>query len=321
MTVRVAILDDYQRAALACADWRSLGEKVSVESFSDHVEGDALVDRLAGFDVIVAMRERTRFDEALLSRLPKLRLLVTTAMVNAAIDIAAAARLGITTCGTRGVVGPAAEHAWALLLALMRKIPEEVGNFRTGGQDWQVSVGTGLAGKTLGVAGIGKLGTLVAGYGRAFGMDVLGWSRNATPERCSAIGAGYAASFDELLERSDVVSLHLTLTPETRGIVGARELRRMRPGSVLVNTSRGPLVDEDALIQALRSGAIGGAALDVFDTEPLPPDHPFRTLPNVVATPHLGFVTQETYRIYYGDAVENIAAWLDGAPVRTLKPS
>ncbi len=321
MTGRIAVLDDYQHAALKAADWSPLDGKAVVESFSDHLEGEVLVDRLRNYEIIVAMRERTRFDEALLRQLPNLRLLVTTAMVNAAIDVAAADRLGIVVSGTRGVVGPAAEHTWALLLALARKIPEEVTNFRAGGGTWQLTVGSGLAGKTLGVAGIGKLGTLDAGYGRAFGMNVLGWSKNNTPERSRGIGVGFAPSLDELLTQSDVVSLHLMLTPETKGIIGRRELSLMKPGAVLVNTARGPLVDEGALIRALREGSIGGAALDVFDTEPLPADHPFRTLPNVVATPHLGYVTEETYRIYYGDAVESISAWLAGSPIRVLKPS
>jgi phosphoglycerate dehydrogenase-like enzyme len=321
MTERIAVLDDYQHAALKSADWSRLDGQAVVESFSDHFEGEALVDRLRNYGIIVAMRERTRFDEALLQRLPNLRLLITTAMVNAAIDVAAANRLGIVVSGTRGVAGPAAEHTWALLLALARRIPEEVTNFRAAGSAWQITVGSGLAGKTLGVAGIGKLGTLVAGYGRAFGMNVLGWSKNNTPERSRDIGVGFAASLDELLAQSDVVSLHLTLTTETKGIIGRRELSLMRPGAVLVNTSRGSLVNEGALIHALREGSIGGAALDVFETEPLPADHPFRTLPNVVATPHLGYVTEETYRIYYGDAVESISAWLAGSPIRVLKPS
>ena len=318
MEARAAILDDYQEAAFAMADWRPLDGRVRLDRFSTHAEGGQLVARLREHEIVVAMRERTVFDAALLSQLPKLKLLVTTGMANASIDMDAARQQGVTVCGTRGVVGPAAELAWALLLALARGIPAEVENLRAGGERWQLSVGTGLAGKTLGVVGLGKLGSLVAGYGRAFGMTVVGWSRNNTPERSAALGIGFAATLDELLGRSDVVTLHLTLTSGTTGIIGARALGLMKPGALLVNASRGPLVDEVALVDALATGRIAGAALDVFDREPLPAVHPFRTLPNVVATPHLGYVTGETYRIYYGDAVEDIAAWLAGAPIRVL---
>lgn len=319
MELRVAVLDDYQRIALDMADWCGLEGVVQIDCFDDHVSGvDMVADRLGDYDIVVAMRERTVFDAELLGRLPKLKLLVTTGMVNASIDMAAAAQLGIVVAGTRGSVGPAAELAWGLLLSLMRNIPAEVANLRAGGERWQLSAGSGLAGKTLGVAGIGKLGQLVAGYGRAFGMNVLGWSRNNTPERSAALGVGFAPTLDALLDASDVVTLHLTLTPETTGIIGARELGLMKPGAVIVNTSRGQLIDEAALVAALKANRIGGAALDVFDREPLPADHPFRSLPNVVATPHLGYVTRETYHIYYRDAVEDIRAWLADAPVRVL---
>lgn len=319
MELRVAVLDDYQRVALDMADWTSLAGKVRIDCFDDHVAGaDKVAERLRDHDIVVVMRERTVFDAELLGRLPKLKLLVTTGMVNASIDMAAAAELGIVVAGTRGSVGPAAELTWGLLLSLMRNIPAEVANLRAGGERWQLSAGSDLKGKTLGVAGIGKLGQLVAGYGRAFGMDVLGWSRSNTPERSAALGVGFAPSLDTLLAASDVVTLHLTLTPETTGIIGARELGLMKPGAVIVNTSRGPLIDEAALISALAANRVGGAALDVFDREPLPADHPFRQLPNVVATPHLGYVTRETYQIYYGDAVEDIGAWLAGKPLRVL---
>jgi phosphoglycerate dehydrogenase-like enzyme len=318
MELRCAILDDYQNVALAMADWSALAGKVSMEPFTGHIEPENLAESLAGFDIIVAMRERTVFDDEALSRLPKLRLLVTTGMGNASIDMKAAERLGILVCGTRGVVGPAAELAWGLLLALTRKIPLEAANLRAGGDRWQLEVGRGLQGRTLGVAGIGKLGRLTCGYGRAFGMDVAGWSRSLTPEKSREIGIGHAPTLDALLARSDVVSLQLTLTSETRGIIGRREIGLMRPGAILVNTARGPLVDETALIEALREGRLGGAALDVFDREPLPADHPFRTLPNVVATPHTGYVTEETYRVFFGDAADDIAAWLAGKPQRAL---
>jgi phosphoglycerate dehydrogenase-like enzyme len=318
MELRCAILDDYQEVALKMADWGALEGKVRLEAFPDHIESEALPGKLAGFDIIVAMRERTVFDAALLSRLPKLKLLITTGMANASIDTEAAEKLGILVCGTRGVAGPAAELAWGLLLALTRKIPMEVANLRAGGDRWQMEVGSGLQGKTLGVVGIGKLGRLTCGYGRAFGMDVIGWSRSLTPEKSRELGIAHAATLDDLLGRSDVVCLQLKLTAETQGIIGQREIGLMRQGAILVNTARGPLVDEAALVAALRNGKLAGAALDVFEQEPLPPEHPFRTLPNVVATPHLGYVTEETYRIFFADAAEDIAAWLAGKPERTL---
>ncbi len=314
-----AILDDYQDAARTAADWSKLEEDVAIERFADHIADRAtLAERLAKFEVIVAMRERTAFDDDLFSRLPNLKLLITTGMVNASIDLDAAKRHGVMVCGTRGSVGPAAELAFGLLLSVMRNIPAENANFHAGGAQWQLSVGRDLNGKTLGVVGIGKLGQRVARYGQAFGMDVVGWSKNVTPERCEALGIGYAATLDELLGQSDAVSLHLTLNADTRGIIGERELAAMKRDAVIVNTSRGPLIDEGALAAALREGRLGGAGLDTFDQEPLPAGHTLRGMANVVATPHLGYVTAETYAIYYGDAVEDIAAWLAGSPVRVL---
>lgn len=314
-----AILDDYQDAAISAADWRSLGDGVHVERFPDHIgDRDELARRLAPFEVVVAMRERTVFDAGLLSRLPTLKLLVTTGMVNASIDLPAARRQGVTVCGTRGSVGPAAELAWGLLLSVMRGIPAENANFHAGGSQWQLGVGRDLMGRTLGVVGLGKLGQRVVRFGQAFGMDVIGWSRNVTPERCAALGIGFAPTLNDLLARADAVSLHLTLNEGTRGIVGAPELAAMKRDAVIVNTSRGPLIDEAALVRALREGRIGGAGLDTFDVEPLPADHPLRGMSNVVATPHLGYVTAETYRIYFQDAVEDIAAWAAGTPVRVL---
>jgi phosphoglycerate dehydrogenase-like enzyme len=320
-TIRCAILDDYQDAASRSADWSAIEPTVAVTRFADTI-GDraALAERLAEFDIVVAMRERTVFDAELFARLPKLKLLVTTGMVNASIDMEAARRAGVTVSGTRGSVGPAAELAWGLLLALMRNIPAENANFHAAGTQWQLSTGRDLMGRTLGVVGLGKLGQRVIGYGKAFGMNVIGWSKNATPERCETLGIGHAQSLHDLLSRADVVSLHLTLNAETRNIIGAAEFDAMKPGAVLVNTSRGPLVDTDALVAALRDGRLAGAGLDTFDSEPLPLDHPLRGLPNVVATPHLGYVTDETYRIYYGDSVEAIAAWLAGDAVRVLNP-
>lgn len=312
------ILDDYQNVAHEFADWSRLGDEAHARATRLHLEGDELVAAVHDADVIVAMRERTVFDEALLSRLPRLKLLVTTGMSNASIDMDAAHCRGILVCGTRGLVGPAAELAWGLLLALQRQIPAEVANLRSGGQQWQLTVGHGLEGKVLGIVGLGKLGQRVAAYGIAFKMRVLGWSRNNSPERCAALGIEFAPTLNALLAEADAVSLHVTLTPQTRGMIGSHELGLMKRDAVIVNTSRGPLVDETALIEALAGKAIRGAALDVFEREPLPADHPFRTLPNVLATPHIGYVTRETYQVYFNDVVENIAAWQAGNPLRVI---
>jgi phosphoglycerate dehydrogenase-like enzyme len=263
------------------------------------------------------MRERTPFPRALLERLPRLRLLVTTGMRNAAIDLQAAADRGVLVCGTGGLPYPTAELAWGLVLALARRIPREDRATREG--RWQETVGLGLNGKTLGVLGLGTLGSRVARFGRAFEMDVLAWSQNLTAERAAEIGA-VRVDRDELLARSDVVTIHLVLSERTRGLIGARELGLMKRTAYLVNTSRGPIVDEAALVRALRDGTIAGAGLDVYDEEPLPPDHALRGLPNTVITPHLGYVTEETYRIFYGQALEDILAYLRGEPVRVLRP-
>jgi len=261
------------------------------------------------------MRERTAFTRSLLERLPMLRLLITAGMRNASIDMKAAAERGVLVCGTAGLPYPTAELAWGLILGLMRRIPAEDRATREG--RWQVSLGLGLNGKTLGVLGLGTLGSRVAKVGRAFEMEVLAWSQNLTRARAEEVGATLVAK-DELLARSDIVSIHLVLSERTRGLLGARELGLMKRSAYLVNTSRGPIVDEAALIDALRNGIIAGAGLDVFDPEPLPADHPFRSLPNIVVTPHLGYVTEETYRVFYGHALEDVQAFLRGAPVRVL---
>ena len=315
---RVAVLDDYQSVALQMADWDSLPNDVSVDVFKDHLtEESDLVARLAPYEVVVAMRERTPFQRSLLERLPNLRLLVTTGMRNASIDIAAAEDNGITVCGTDGVPYPTAELTWGLILALLRKIPTEDRETRDG--RWQVTVGEGLHGKTLGVIGLGRLGSQVATVGVAFGMNVIAWSQNLTAERAEEVGATLVTK-QELLESSDIVTIHVVLSGRTRGLIGADELSSMKPSAYLVNTSRGPIVDESALIDALQSGAIAGAGLDVFDIEPLPLDHPLRSIPNTVLTPHMGYVTDETYEVFYGDAVENIKTLLDGNPVRVISP-
>jgi phosphoglycerate dehydrogenase-like enzyme len=314
--VRVAVLDDYQDVALNMADWSMLPSETQVQVFRDHLSDEkAVAERLQDFEIVVAMRERTPFPRPLLERLPKLRLLITTGMRNASIDVAAARDLGITVCGTGGLPSPTAELTWGLILALLRQIPREDSATRAG--HWQVSVGAGLRDKVLGMMGLGNLGSQVAMVGKAFGMSVLAWSQNLTAERAAQFGATLVGR-DELLSRSDIVTIHLVLSDRTRGLVGTRELGLMKPTAYLVNTSRGPIVDEKALVQALQKGTIAGAALDVFDEEPLPPDHPLRRLGNTVITPHLGYVTVETYKVFYGQAVEDIQAFLRGKPIRVI---
>ena len=313
--MKVAVLDDYQRCAAGFAPWDDLG--CDVEFHHEHLVGDRLVAALRGAAVVVAMRERTPFDADLLRRLPDLRLLVTTGPANASIDVTAAHELGITVSGTRSLPGPAAELTWALVLALLRRVPEEDAAMRAGG--WQTTVGADLAGATLGLVGLGRLGRRVAKVGLAFDMDVLAWSKNLEPGTAREVGVTPVTK-DELLARSDVVWLHLRLSERTKGIIGAAELRAMRPTAYLVNTSRGPLVDESALVSALEEGQIAGAGLDVYDDEPLPATHPLRSSPRTVLTPHLGYVTAGGYRLFYGDAVEDIRAWRAGTPVRVVAP-
>ena len=316
--VRVAVLDDYQDVAREMADWASLPEGTEVRFFHDHlVDEDQLADRLRPFQVVVAMRERTPFGRSLLDRLPDLRLLVTTGMRNASIDLQAATDLGVAVSGTGGIATHTAELTWALILSLLRHVPSEDASVRAGG--WQRTVGTDLAGKTLGVLGLGNIGRRVAAVGLAFGMEVIAWSQNLTAEAAGAAGAT-RVDRAELFGRSDVLTIHLVLSERTRGLVGASELASMKPSAYLVNTSRGPIVDEAALIDRLRRRGIAGAGLDVYDVEPLPPNHPLRTLPNVVVTPHLGYVTEDSYRGFYGGAVEDIAALLAGSPIRVLNP-
>jgi phosphoglycerate dehydrogenase-like enzyme len=310
------VLDDYQGVALAMGPWHELGDSVAVTVFTDHVaDDDALVARLADFEAVVAMRERTPFPRARLERLPRLKLLVTTGMANASIDLEAARELGIAVCGTGGLPSPTAELTWALILGLTRRVAEEDRAIRAGG--WQHTLGPELAGRTLGVIGLGRLGTRVTAVARAFEMEVLAWSQNLDPAHAASVGAR-AVARDELLRRADVVTIHLRLSERTRGLIGAAELARMRPDAYLVNTSRGPIVDEAALVQALRAGTIAGAALDVYDTEPLPPDHPLRSTPNTLLTPHIGYVSTGSYAVYWRDAVEDIAAFLRGDRVREL---
>lgn len=315
---KIAILDDYQNVALSMADWDSLPDGCSVESFQDNItDQDALAARLAPFDVLVIMRERTRFPAGLIARLPNLKLLITSGGRNAAIDQAACAERGIAVAGTGGFGTPTSELAWALILALFKRVVEEDRATRAG--HWSLGLTRTLEGKTLGVLGLGKLGARLARVGQAFDMDVIAWSQNLTDARCAEVGVRRVDK-DTLFREADVVSIHLVLSERSRGLVGAREFELMKPTAYLVNTSRGPIAEEAPLIAALQGGQIGGAGLDVFDTEPLPADHPFRSLPNTVITPHLGYGTEENYRIYFGDAVENIRNWLDGKPIQAIAP-
>jgi len=313
---QTVVLDDYQQVAASCADWSRVDG--DVRFVHEHLEGDDLVTALRDASVVVAMRERTAFDEQLLARLGRLRLLVTTGATNASIDVAAAARHGVTVCGTRSLLSPAAEMTWALLLALVRQLPQADADLRAG--RWQTTVGTELAGKTLGVVGLGRLGQRVARVALAFEMEVLAWSQNLDADAARDLGVAPVASKDELLSRSDVVTLHLRLSDRTRGIIGARELALMKPDAYLVNTSRGPLVDEAALVDVLAAGRIAGAGLDVYDREPLPPGHPLLTAPRTVLSPHLGYVTDGSFRVFYADVVEDVVAWQGGAPTRVITP-
>jgi phosphoglycerate dehydrogenase-like enzyme len=313
---RIAVLDDYQSVAADYCDWSQLPEPAEVVEFSDHVgDPDALVDRLRSFDVVIAMRERTRFSREVLERLPDLRLLVTTGRRNKSIDVEAATELGITVSGTGILPNGTAELTWGLILAVARHIPQEDASVRAGG--WQETVGTDLAGARLGIVGLGGQGSQVARIGLAFGMDVVAWSENLTDERAAEVGVRRVDK-DELFGTSDVVTVHTLLSKRTRGLIGADDLGRMKPTAILVNTSRGPIVDQQALLDALQGGRIAGAGLDVFDEEPLPKDHPLRTAPRTVLTPHLGYVTRDTYEIFYREAVEDVAAWIAGSPLRVL---
>jgi phosphoglycerate dehydrogenase-like enzyme len=314
--MRCAILDDYQNVALGLADWSAISADVEIQVFNEHLGDEAAVAKaLAEFEVVAIMRERTPFPRSLFEKLPKLKLLVTTGMGNLSVDLAAAKEHGVVVSGTDILKYPTAELTWGLVLAATRRIPQECRSVAGGA--WQTTLGTGLDGKTLGVIGLGTQGARVASYGKAFAMQVLAWSQNLTAERCAEVGVTLASK-EELLARADVVTIHMVLGERSRGLIGAEDLAQMKPSATLINTSRGPIVDEAALIKALTDGTIAGAGLDVFDQEPLAEDHPLRRLPNAVVTPHIGYVTAETYRIFYQHTLEDIRAWLDGAPVRVL---
>jgi len=319
--IRIAVLDDYQGIALGMADWAALGTNVRATSFRKPFAGIAqAAEALADFDVVCLMRERMAIPRELLERLPRLKLLVFSGLRHAGLDLEAARDNGVLVCNTRGgeTRHCATELTWALILAAARHLPLEDRAMRQG--NWQTTIGTTLHGKTLGILGLGRLGTQSCGIAAAFGMKVLAWSPTLDEQRAALAGAR-AADIDTVLAQSDVVSVHLALAPQTRHLLGEAQLRKMRPTAILVNTSRGEIVDENALVQALRQGWIAGAALDVFEREPLPPGHPLLAMDNVVLTPHLGFVTRETYDIFFHDFVEDIAAFLKGAPLRVVQPN
>src|SRR6266478_1051743 len=306
---KIAVLDDYQNVALESAYWSVLRDRADIAVFQDHLaDPDAVIERLLPFDVVCLMRERTPLPRNIIERLPNLKLIASTGPGNSSIDIEAAGDHRIAVVHTGYSSDPAIEFTWALILASARHIVTESNSVRSGG--WQQTVGTELRGKTLGVLGLGRIGSQVARVGRAFGMDLIAWSRNMTPEAAQAAGA-VLVSKDELFEQADILTIHLVLSGRTRSLVGAAELALMKPTARLINTSRGPIVDEQALISALRNKQIAGAAIDVFDIEPLPASHPFRTLGNVLATPHIGYVSQGLYRTFYEDSVSNIRKWLD----------
>jgi len=307
--IRIAILDDYQNAALEMADWSPLAGRAAITVFNDHLSHiDAVVDRLLPFDVVCVMRERTPLPRAVIERLPRLKLIASTGSRNASIDLEAATERGIVIAHTGYDKYPTIEMTWALILASARQVASENANLRAGG--WQRAVGDGLRGKTLGVLGLGNIGSEVARIGGAFGMEVIAWSQNLTAEKAQTCGARLVSKA-ELFRNADILTIHLVLSDRTRALVGAAELQAMKPSARLINTSRGPIVDEPALIEVLRERRIAAAALDVFDIEPLPVDHRFRSLENVLSTPHIGYVTRDLYRTFYGDTVKNITRWLD----------
>jgi len=317
VALKLAILDDYQNVALGMADWTGLPGDVDITVFDDNLADlDAVAARLAPFEVLAAMRERTPFPRALFERLPNLKLLVTTGMRNGAIDMAAAAEHDVMVCGTSGSTESTVEMIWALIQAVVRRLPQEDRATREG--KWQTSVGWTLAGRTLGLVGLGRLGARTAAIANFFNMRVIAWSENLTPERTAECGAELVSK-TELFRQSDIVSIHLILSKRTRGLIGAEDLALMKPDAYLVNTARGPIVDEAAMLDILRQGRIAGAALDVYDQEPLPRDHPLLGLDNTIISPHMAYVTEENLAQFHQETVEDIAAWLNGQPIRVLE--
>lgn len=316
--LNIAVLDDWQNVASEVVDWSVLESIGQVSFLHDYpADTETLAERLRAYQVICVMRERTLFDRALLERLPNLKLLVTGGMRNAALDVKAARALGIEVCGTDSYKHAAPELTWALIMGITRNLVSEANSLRAGG--WQVGLGSDLHGKTLGLLGLGSIGKWIARYGQAFGMRVIAWSENLTEEAASEVGVT-RVSKQALFEQADVLSVHLVLSDRSRGLVDAQALGWMKPGAYLINTSRGPIIDEAALIDTLRQRRIAGAALDVFDQEPLPAEHPFRTLDNVLATPHVGYVTEHNYRTFFGQMIEDIQAWHAKRPIRVFAP-
>jgi len=317
MAMRCAILDDYQTVALKLADWGKVKDRVEIKVFTEHLGApDKVIAALQGFDIIVAMRERTGFSKKVIDALPNLKLLITTGMRNASIDTEAAKARGVTVSGTGTFGNPTSGVAIGLMLELTRRIGYENARLHAGAP-WQTTIGLDLDGMTLGILGLGKLGARTANIAKALGMKVLAWSQNLTADKCREAGVDYATK-EELFRQSDVITIHVVLSVRTRGLIGAAELALMKPTAFLINTSRGPIVDEAALISTLQQHKIAGAGLDVFDVEPLPLDHPFRKMDNVVITPHLGYVSEQNYRRYFADAVDDIHGFLDGKPARLL---
>ncbi len=319
MPYRCAILDDYQNVVLQVADWSPIAKDVDITVFNAPLGGqDKVIGALADFDIVVGMRERTPFPRAVIEALPKLKLLITTGARNASFDLVAATERNVVVCGTPSIGNPTAGIAIGLMLEITRRIGFENARMKSG-ELWQTTVGLDLEGQTLGVIGLGKLGARVARIAKAFGMKVLAWSQNLTPEKCQEAGVEYAGK-EDLLRQADFISIHVILSQRSRGLIAANDLALMKPTAYLINTSRGPIVDESALLGALKEKRIAGAGLDVFDVEPLPLDHPFRRLDNVVLTPHLGYVSVQNYRAYFAGVVEDIRGFLDGKPVRTMSP-
>jgi len=317
MAVRCAILDDYQNVVLKVADWSKVKADVEIKVFNEHLGGpDKVIAALQGFAIVVAMRERTGFPREVIEALPDLKLLITTGMRNASIDTEAAKARGVTVCGTPNFGNPTSGIAIGLMLELTRHIGYENARLHAGGK-WQTTIGPDLEGMTLGVLGLGRLGAHTANIAKAFGMKVIAWSQNLTAEKCHAAGVGYVSK-DDLFRQSDFITIHIVLSQRSRGLVGASELGLMKPTAFIINTSRGPIIEEAALLSALRDKKIGGAGLDVFDVEPLPFDHPLRKMDNVVITPHLGYVSEQNYRAYFAGVVEDIRGFLDGKPVRVI---
>ena len=316
--VRAAILDDYQNVAMKFADWSAISKDVEIKVFNAPLGGpEAAIKTLQGFAIVVGMRERTPFPRKMIEALPDLKLLITTGARNNSFDIKACAERGVTVCGTGAAGSPTTGIAFGLMLELTRRIGFESARLKAG-EPWQVTIGRDLEGLTLGILGLGKLGQRSAAVGKAFGMKMIAWSQNLTEEKAKAAGADLVSK-EDLFRNADFITIHLVLSDRSRGLVGAKEFSLMKKTSYLINTSRGPIVDEKALIAALQNKAIGGAGLDVFDVEPLPLDHPFRKMDNVVITPHLGYVSEQNYRKYFPDIVDDIRAWLDGKPVRVIE--